>query len=348
MYSKEDIDKLITNKCSLDEAVLIVQYLDEHPELLNEYFTITEWGTFKHDLKLSQNLSNKFWQNISENTINQKRTISLFRKLSIAASIALLIGLSWFSYKNLFNKNNNVIVAKIAIATKNIENKGNIPLFVTLPDSSIVELYPNSSISYQEKFTNHKRGVVLIGEAIFSVKKDKSSPFKVYSDSLVTTVLGTKFRVQSFNKENTINVVLYEGRVSVSNLSKNPNSSQKSYFLVPGNLLVYNKKSMKSEITSSTLGFKENLVVGKNIHNSNLATNNNWYMFNNQSLSEVFDQLSLLYNETIQYNKSDLKSKSFIGKIDKSDSLVNILKTIGLLNNLLITQDANGFHVSKK
>jgi hypothetical protein len=346
MYSKEDIDKLITNKCSLDEAALMVQYIDEHPELLNKIFTISEWENFKHDLQLSQNLSNKFWQNISENTINKKRTSSLFRKLSIAASIVLIIGLGWFSYKN-FNKN-KTIIAKVEIATKNIENKGDTPLFVTLPDSSVVELYPNSSISYQEKFTNHKRVVVLIGEAVFSVKKDKSSPFKVYSDSLVTTVLGTKFRVQSFNKENTINVVLYEGRVSVSNLSKNSNSSQKSYFLVPGNLLVYNKKSMTSEITSSKLGFKENHIVGKYIHNSNFTTNSNWYMFNNQSLSEVFDQLSLLYNETIQYNKSDLKGKSFIGKIDKSDSLGNVLNTIGLLNNLLVTQDADGFHVSKK
>lgn len=345
MYTKEDIDKLIINKCSLDEAALLVQYLDEHPALLNEYFTITEWENFKYDLKLNQNLSNKFWENISEQTVNKKRTIPLFRKLSIAATVALLIGLSWFSYKKISSHNNRALITKVQMATKHIENKKSSPLLVTLPDSSIVELYPNSSISYQEKYTNHIRGVVLIGEAIFSVKKDKTSPFKVYSDSLVITVLGTKFRVQSFNKENTINVTLYEGRVSVTNLTANPKTAPKSYFLTPGNLLVYNKKSMTSEITSYKDGVKEDYVNSKTMSGS---TTNNWCMFNNQSLSEVFDQLSLLYNQNIKYNKSDLNGKSFIGKIDKSDSLGNILNTIGLLNNLLITQDANGFHVSKK
>jgi hypothetical protein len=65
-------------------------------------------------------------------------------------------------------------------------------------------------------------------------------------------------------------------------------------------------------------------------------------------LPEVFDQLSSLYNQSIRYNRSDLNGKSFIGKIDKSDSLANILNTIGLLNDLSITQDENGFYVTKK
>jgi hypothetical protein len=348
MYSKEDIDNLITNKCSLDEAVSIIQYLDEHPVILNEYFTNAEWENFKNDVKLSQNLSNKIWQNINENTANQKTTISIFKKLSIAASIAILIGIGWISFIKLSVDNNNHILVKVEIATKHIENKTNIPFIVKLPDSSIVELYPNSSISYQEKFTNHQRGVVLIGEAIFNVKKDKSSPFKVYSDSLVTTVLGTKFRVQSFHEAKNINIMLYEGRVSVTKLSKIISPSQKSYFLVPGNLLVYNKKRMTSEITKTQLGFTEGLANGKINQNSKITTNGNWYMFNNQSLPEVFDQLSSLYNQSIRYNRSDLNGKSFIGKIDKSDSLANILNTIGLLNDLSITQDENGFYVTKK
>jgi hypothetical protein len=105
---------------------------------------------------------------------------------------------------------------------------------------------------------------------------------------------------------------------------------------------------MTSEITNAKLGFTEDHINGKHNQNSKASTNGNWYMFNNQSLPEVFDQLSSLYNQSIQYNRSDLNGKSFIGKIDKSDSLANILNTIGLLNDLSITQDEKGFNVSKK
>jgi hypothetical protein len=71
-------------------------------------------------------------------------------------------------------------------------------------------------------------------------------------------------------------------------------------------------------------------------------------MFNNQPLSEVFTQLENLYNEKIIFNKQDIKGKTFIGKLDKTDSLHNILHSIALLNNLVITKKADGYYISKK
>jgi transmembrane sensor len=65
-------------------------------------------------------------------------------------------------------------------------------------------------------------------------------------------------------------------------------------------------------------------------------------MFNNQTLSDVFDQLALLYNVDIQYSERDLRNKYFIGKLEMKDSLSEIMRDIALLNKLSVqNQTAN-------
>jgi hypothetical protein len=73
----------------------------------------------------------------------------------------------------------------------------------------------------------------------------------------------------------------------------------------------------------------------------------NWYMFNDQELADVFDQLSIIYNVEIQYSSSDLRNKYFIGKLDKHDSLNEILKDIALLNHLSVIE-REGCYIIRK
>jgi hypothetical protein len=73
-----------------------------------------------------------------------------------------------------------------------------------------------------------------------------------------------------------------------------------------------------------------------------------WYMFNNQSLAQVFDQLSEMYDVKIQYKESDLKGLYFIARFDKADSLEEIMNDIALLNGLSIHRQENTYIVQKK
>ena len=347
MYRKEDVNRLIANECSLEEAILITQYLDEHPELFSEYFTIDEWVNFKDDLKISHKQSSKMWQNISHNLFGEKKTFSLFKKLSVAASIVLIIAIGWLVYPKIYLNTSNSALSHSGLSVNYIENKKNTILSVTLPDSSMVELYPNSSLRYQEVNTNHYRGVVLSGEAIFSVKKDNSRPFKVFTDSLVTTVHGTKFRVQSIKGKNKSEVMLYEGCVSVKTTGISHQSSKTSYYLNPGDLFVYNKMDLTCKVTSSkSLPRKRYSMEQKNNQSSTIRSDN-WYMFNNQPLSETLDQLSSIYGLKIEYKKNDIDDFTFIGKIDKSDSLKDVLSSIALLNHLRLEITNTGFILKK-
>jgi hypothetical protein len=93
---------------------------------------------------------------------------------------------------------------------------------------------------------------------------------------------------------------------------------------------------------------KNNVIRNAKNTTTSISHSSNWYMFNNQKLSDVFDLLSILYNEKIHYNKRDIIGRTFIGKIDKTDSLQNILKSIGLLNKLIVTKEEDGYHIIKK
>lgn len=85
-----------------------------------------------------------------------------------------------------------------------------------LPDSSEVTLNANSRLEYHPDFAQHRQ-IRLYGEALFSVAHDKAHPFTVNtSDSLTTTVLGTRFNIQSYNKGPETRITVVSGIVAVN------------------------------------------------------------------------------------------------------------------------------------
>ncbi|HTG57146.1 MAG TPA: DUF4974 domain-containing protein, partial [Niabella sp.] len=123
------------------------------------------------------------------------------------------------------------------------------------------------------------------------------------------------------------------------------------FYLSPGDVLTYDKQNGQVRfITSKTTG-NPSTGSGKEAGRQSLPGNtmedNNWYMFNNQPLTGVLDQLSLLYNEKISYTAADLQGMSFIGRIDKTDTLETILQLIGRLNNLEVIREPHGFLIKK-
>ena len=187
---------------------------------------------------------------------------------------------------------------------------------LTLSDGSTVELSPNSTLSYPESFNSLKRDVILNGEANFNIAKDVAKPFAVYSNSVLITVLGTRFTVNSFEANNAAKVILHEGKVMVKIPDSTYQDNKSEYYLSPGDVFIFKKvKRLPARI----------LHLEKD--------KDDRYVFNNYSLDVVFDQLQIIYNTKIIYNKAELGNRSFIGTIDKKDSLYHILQSIALLNN---------------
>jgi len=144
---KKDIERLLTNQCSNEEANAIINYLKSNPELISEYLSEDEWVNFTAGQSLQTYISKNIWNEVRKQTIQKRVSVFNLRTISVAASV-LIIFISGILF---LQKRDEALVKVPTNATSPIifvsnDNKTNF--IIKLSDSSIVELYPNSSISY--------------------------------------------------------------------------------------------------------------------------------------------------------------------------------------------------------
>ncbi|MDI3321283.1 FecR family protein [Pinibacter soli] len=350
MITKTMIDRFLKGQCSKDEAAEVLRHFERYPDSVFEHLDEKEWNDFKAQQSLSGEQSAKMWDAVQNKSRKSPSIIYYLRKPAAAAAIVIAIAGSWF----LLSKQKGSVIQtgtkniQQEIALKTTSNSSAKEMLVVLSDSTVVELMPGSSISYYDAFSSDKRDIELSGGASFSVAKDSHRPFTVHSDDIATTVLGTRFSVKSFAGEDNIRVSLFEGKVVVKPSATAPKSEMKDVYMAPGDILLYSKNNRVATLKHKPGYLLPNVLAVKPHHGSQTMQGNNWYMFNNQSLAEVFDQLEILYNQRIVYSNADIKGITFIGKLDNTDSLDNILSSIGLINNLKIEKRANGYLIKKK
>jgi len=147
------------------------------------------------------------------------RSISLRRAWLWAAGIVCMFGISWLAWQNHSTGTITYrdLVATVEKTSRLVEktNSGITPLTITLDDGTLVTLDKGSKLSYPEHFDQKQRAVVLTGEAFFEVARDASRPFYIYTNEVVTKVLGTSFRIRAFEQDHEIIVQVRTGRVSV-------------------------------------------------------------------------------------------------------------------------------------
>jgi transmembrane sensor len=282
---------------------------------LKECMGEEEWEKFQTAHVLSPDKSGKLWNGIHKNSGFSKVRYPYFRWAVVAASVLLVVGLSWYFIVQR-QKTSAVGAAAVAIAKNNTPQK----IAFTLSDGSAVELSPGSKLSYPGNASSAKRAVILDGEASFDITKNAGSPFSVYSHTVLITVLGTRFTVRSDEVNKATKVILHEGRVMVK-------VSDSAYYLDPGDIF----------ISSDSLSARV-------IHLQ--KDKDDCYVFENCPLDVVFDQLQIIYNTKITYNKAELGNRTFIGKIDKKDPLNHILKSIALLTKFGLHKQGDSFVVS--
>ena len=331
MITEEILKRFFEGKCDARDNAIVQAWINENPAKLKEYLGVEEWESFQPAQVLSPEISGKIWNNIPKNTGSPAVRYFNFRWLAVAASVLLVIGLSWqFILEK--QKASMTGAATVAIA-KNISNTTPQKKALTLADGSTVELSPNSTLSYPESFNSLKRDVLLRGEANFNIAKDIAKPFSVSINSVLITVLGTRFTANSYDANTVTKVILYEGRVMVKVIDSSFQDTKNAYYLTPGDVFIYKKKGISTDSTWARILHLE-------------KDKDDCYAFNNYPLDVVFDQLQVIYNTKIIYDKAELGNRSFIGKIDRKDPLDHILKSIALLNNFGFHKQGDSFIIS--
>jgi transmembrane sensor len=142
------------------------------------------------------------------------------------AAISLSSGLLFLTVKGLKNNSPEKKLQQMMV----YRNENAVRKQVLLPDSSLVILNSNSSVSVPADYNQTNRLVQLSGAAFFKVRKNAARPFIVSTPAFSTTALGTSFYVRAAGEQNNYSVELLEGRVK---LSASKGVSQPAY-LDPG------------------------------------------------------------------------------------------------------------------
>lgn len=324
--SEELLEKYFKGLCNEEEAAMVEASLLEDYEESDALTSLPEG--YKEEMLEAI---------VLETAPKRVPKIRYIRAL-VAAACMLLLVTGWLLLELRKKKDQQVEKPQLAVVWVGKHNADNKKVRVQLPDSSEMVLSPGATVRYRKDFEQYNRREVRVeGQATFTVIKDKNIPFIVYSEGLQTTVMGTIFEVTAEKGSDNIKVRLLEGNLIVR-LDSLVKDSTKKYFLSPGQELIYgkwNKSVMIQTIKPAGGGgyaySRINRLPG---HPDSLS---NWYMFNNQSLADVFDQISILYNIDIQYSSADLRHKYFIGKLERKDSLSKIMRDIALLNHLSVT-----------
>lgn len=180
----------------------------------------------------------KIWKAFENDYQSSKKTpiIPLYRRswLRIAVVLAIIL----FPIYSFYFQDKQIIVDEIPeIRMISKSNPTGQKSLIQLPDGSKVWLNSDSRISYQERFSDSLRSIMLEGEAYFEVVSDSLRPFVVDFEPLSVTVLGTAFNISAFEAEKDLKVTLVEGSVKVSNANLTAN-----LILEPGTGLIYSKE----------------------------------------------------------------------------------------------------------
>lgn len=95
------------------------------------------------------------------------------------------------------------------------ENNNDTVSRIQLADGSVVRLEKGGLLRVSANHNTARREVFLSGNAFFSVAHNPAKPFIVYTNDIVTKVLGTSFYIKALPGEKTASVAVVAGKVSV-------------------------------------------------------------------------------------------------------------------------------------
>lgn len=257
------------------------------------------------------------WQDVSESDVNvsfqrmRQKQLALtddsepwsaffqpvFYRYAAAVTLLLVAGWGWWNY----NRSESPIEYKTAYGQM---------LTVTLPDSSVVTLNANSSLSMVGGWqTEGRREVRLTGEAFFDVNKKPAGrrmPFVVHTGAADVVVLGTRFNVNT--RRARTQVFLQEGKVKVDL------NQQAGVMMQPGDLV---------EATSGESTIRRKRVKADRY----VAWRDHLLVLTDEPLREIVQRLKDEYGLAVSIDEKRLLSEQFTGTVpaNRPDLLLRLI-----------------------
>lgn len=187
-------------------------------------------------------------------------------------------------------------VKKLVYNTLRVPNGKTFEL--KLSDGTTVFLNAGSSFKYPVQFLEGlEREVFITGEAYLDVAKDAAHPFVVNANKLNIRVLGTQFNIMSYQEDNTVEIVLVEGIVSLYDNSEKYDLSQAT-LLKSGYRAIFSEKNKEIQVSP----------VITSVYTS---WRNGELVFRDMTFDNMLKKLERHYGLTIINKNSELSNKVF-------------------------------------
>lgn len=223
--------------------------------------------------------------------------------MRLAAVIFIVLAGSWCFY--IYHNTDDV---QPLMQTINVPAGQRLNL--TLPDGTNVWVNANSTIRYPINFNKTERMVCVDGQAYFEVAQNKKVPFIVKSPQVMIQVIGTKFDVCDYSREEgNFHATLMEGSMKVFL----KNEKQKQVMLEPEDKAHINSgKLIVTRVTDfSQYQWKEGLIS-----------------FKNESFGEIIRIFERIYDMQIVMDNTATADIVYTGKFRMTDGIDYALRVL--------------------
>ncbi|UGU16459.1 FecR domain-containing protein [Sinomicrobium kalidii] len=250
-------------------------------------------------------LRDRIWKRIRWSVLKQE-----LKTFGTAAAAAIFILLSAGLVREAFFAEQEV----------RIENRMQRPRHITLDDGSEVILNRHSVISY---VPSEPRKVKLYGEAFFDITEDSLHPFRVETDSLRVTVLGTRFNVYAYEKDPDVRVSLFSGKVNIG--MENGSRQQ----LRPGEEFVYDFDRLQGGVRE----FHEK---------SPIAWTTSSIECSDTPMQELFTKIENYYDIKLHYDARKIVQCRITGTFKIENDISHFFRIIGFSHDIHFRETGPG------
>lgn len=200
---------------------------------------------------------------------------------------------------------------------------------IVLEDSSVVWLNSESVLRIPTSFSPKKRVVKLEGEAFFDITKQKGIPFRVETEHVDVKVLGTSFNLNTEAADNAFEAVLVSGKIVLQD------KHEKDILrMSPSEKVIYSPS--RNEYSIETVDT-----------NVSTAWHLNQMTFENSTLREIVNKLSMLYDVNINIESKELADRRYRCVINRDETLIEVLDILKYLAPITYRIEGNEVFISK-
>ena len=207
--------------------------------------------------------------------------------------------------------------------TRQFTSHNRISSTFELPDGSSVILNRNSSIKYPDHFSGNSREISIFGEAFFEVSPDREMPFLIHASGLDIKVIGTSFNIESRPGSDYVRVTVNTGKVMVYPTGTAEQLIESSgLILSAGEIATFSPESGKIQRSVN-----DNLNI--------LSWKTGIVTFRESRLADVLKALENKYQTRFFVDNPEVLNQRLTARFE-NESLEDVLETLSLIFNVKI------------